>query len=149
LAFLWVDRDSRKWLRTIWPWLAIVIGALFLTPAIVWNQRHDWVTFKHVARQTGAAQQDHWFNGNFWELLGSQIGVLGPALVVILVGASVYARRKAQQTLAGTADHTERAVVFLLWMGLPLFTICLLGAIRSKMQINWPVAAYFSWMILA
>jgi hypothetical protein len=34
-------------------------------------------------------------------------------------------------------------------MGLPLFTLCFLGAIRSKMQVNWPAAAYFSWMILA
>jgi hypothetical protein len=36
----------------------------------------------------------------------------------------------------------------MLWTGLPLFVICLLGAIRSKMQVNWPAAAYFSWMIL-
>jgi hypothetical protein len=33
-------------------------------------------------------------------------------------------------------------------MGLPLFAMCLLGSIRSKMQVNWPAAAYFSWMIL-
>jgi hypothetical protein len=34
-------------------------------------------------------------------------------------------------------------------MGLPLFAMCVIGSVRSKMQVNWPAAAYFSWMILA
>jgi hypothetical protein len=45
-------------------------------------------------------------------------------------------------------DGFGRAVVLLLWMGLPLFVICLIGSVHSKMQVNWPAAAYFSWMIL-
>src|SRR5439155_10667907 len=46
-------------------------------------------------------------------------------------------------------ERPDRAVVLLLWMGLPLLFICMLGSLRSKMQVNWPAAAYFSWMILA
>lgn len=176
ILFLMFDRRSRKWLKTIWPWLAILIGLAFLTPPLIWNSRHDWVTFKHVATQTGAAKQSHFFNGNFWELVGSQLGVLGPGLVVILAGAIIYARGRTRLTAwmqrvrgkskiiaifakrlhaiaalanAGSADPNRRAQSFLLWMGLPLFTLCFLGAIRSKMQINWPAAAYFSFMILA
>jgi hypothetical protein len=33
-------------------------------------------------------------------------------------------------------------------MGLPLFVMCLVGSVRSKMQVNWPASAYFTWMIL-
>ena len=164
--FLLADRDSRKWVRTIWPYLSVVIGLVFLTPPIVWNMRHDWVTFKHVARQTGAAKQDQWFNGNFWGLVGSQLGVLGPALAVILGGAIVYALgrqrwlseehrtlniddRTPNELSADDATRQARAVVLLLWMGLPVLVICFAGSVRSKMQVNWPAAAYFSWMILA
>jgi 4-amino-4-deoxy-L-arabinose transferase-like glycosyltransferase len=174
-AFLLIDPGSRKWLATPWPWLAVLIAVPFLTPPVVWNVKHDWVTFKHVAKQTGAATQDRWLNGNFFEFVGSQIGVLGPALAVILVGAIVFAFRRRLafspsptsaderisrerpsplagegrgEGLRGSTNRADRAVVFLLWMGLPLFLLCTLGSIRSKMQVNWPAAAYFSWMIL-
>jgi undecaprenyl-diphosphatase len=146
-CFLLIDPSSRQWLRTPWPWLAVIIALLFLAPPIVWNVKHDWVTFKHVARQTGATPQNHVFNGNFWEFVGSQVGVLGPPMVVILVAAIVYAFRR--QRALQQAPTQDRAVVLLLWMGLPLFVICLLGSLRSKMQVNWPAGAYFSWMILA
>jgi 4-amino-4-deoxy-L-arabinose transferase-like glycosyltransferase len=145
LIFLLVDRRSRKWLRTIWPWLAMAFAAVFLTLPIVWNSRHDWVTFKHVAKQTGAAGQDHFFNGNFWELVESQIGVLGPAMAVIFGGAIVYAfgggRGNRKEELAAEAASPQRAVRLLLWMGAPVFVLCVVGSMRSKMQVNWPAAA--------
>src|SRR5207248_3299820 len=151
-AFLLIDPASRKWLATPWPWVAVLIALIFLTPAIVWNVKHDWVTFKHVAKQTGAATQDRWLNGNFFEFIGSQIGVLGPALAVILVGAVVFGFRRQRvlrrspsprpspasggsswqslrsPALAGEGERADRAVVFLLWMGLPLFLLCTLGS---------------------
>src|SRR5207237_550900 len=143
------------------------VALLFLIPPIVWNVQHDWVTFKHVAKQTGAAGQRKILDGNFGEFVGSQLGVLGPALAVILGGAIAYAWRRQRALIAGakspsplpspTAEGTgrrmasvaalgegvntsreDRAVVLLLWMGLPLFVICMVGSIRSKMQVNWP-----------
>jgi 4-amino-4-deoxy-L-arabinose transferase-like glycosyltransferase len=159
-AFLLIDPSSRRWLVTKWPWLAVLIALLFLTPPLVWNFRHDWVTFKHVAKQTGASAQERWLSGNLLEFLGSQIGVLGPALVVILVGAIGFAFKRQKESRdehrASNIEHRtskelvphNRAVVLLLWMGLPLFLLCVLGSMRSKMQVNWPAAAYFSWIIL-
>jgi hypothetical protein len=152
VCFLLIDPASRKWLRTPWPWVAVGIGLLFLTPPIVWNVQHHWVTIKHVAKQTGASGQGKLLDGNFWEFVGSQVGVLGPALVVILAGAIGFAwrrQRALRERLPGdVGDGSGRAVVLLLWMGLPLFVVCLIGSVHSKMQVNWPAAAYFSWMIL-
>lgn len=147
LAFLVIDARSRKWLATPWPYLAVLIGLVFLAPPIIWNIQHDWVTFKHVAKQTGATHQARWFNGNFLEFVGSQLGVMGPALAPIVIGAVVYAFRR--QTPRTPAQQDDRAAVLLMWMGLPLMILCIMGSIRSKMQINWPASAYFSWMILA
>jgi undecaprenyl-diphosphatase len=171
VCFLLIDPWSRKWLKTPWPWVAVGIGLLFLTPPVVWNVKHHWVTIKHVAKQTGAAGQKKFLNGNFWEFVGSQVGVLGPAMVVILAGAIGFAWRVQRQIKQGSLlpsptsedamrasdaaarlrereDGFGRAVVLLLWMGLPLFVICLIGSVHSKMQVNWPAASYFSWMIL-
>jgi 4-amino-4-deoxy-L-arabinose transferase-like glycosyltransferase len=66
VCFLLIDPWSRKWLKTPWPWVAVGIGLLFLTPPVVWNVKHHWVTIKHVAKQTGAAWQKKCLNGNFW-----------------------------------------------------------------------------------
>jgi hypothetical protein len=160
LAFLLIDPASRRWLRTPWPYVAMAIALVFLIPPIVWNVQHDGVTFKHVAKQTGAAKQGKALDGNFLEFLGSQLGVLGPALAVIVGGAIAYAWRRQSVIrerpsprpspgVPGEGERHHRAAVLLLWMGLPLFVICVLGSLRSKMQVNWPAAAYFTWMILA
>ena len=98
--FLLIDRESRWWFRTPWSWLTVGVGLLFLTPPVVWNVRHDWVTFKHVARQTGASGEGKILDGNFFELVGSQLGVLGPGVAVILGGALVYAWGRQKQRVA-------------------------------------------------
>jgi 4-amino-4-deoxy-L-arabinose transferase-like glycosyltransferase len=151
IGFLIADRASRRWLATVWPWLAVGVGLLFLTPPMVWNVKHDWVTFKHVAKQTGASGGVRMLDGNFFELVGSQLGVLGPGVAVILGGAIAFAWRQRLKTPATEVarPRADRAAMLLLWMGLPVFVLCILGSIRSKMQVNWPAAAYFSWMILA
>jgi len=157
VIFLWLDGRGdggrKNWLKTVWPWLAVGISLLFLTPPIIWNVQHDWVTLKHVAKQTGTTAQERFFNGNFFEFIGSQIGVLGPALAVILIGAVVYAVRRGRARAAVDAerpvDPFGRQMRLLLWTAAPLFLICVVMSIRSKMQVNWPAASYFSLMILA
>ncbi len=171
VIFLGVERRGKNWLRTLWPWLTILIALLFLIPSIIWNMRHDWVTFKHVAHQTGATKQPAFFSGNFFEFIASQLIVLGPPLAVTMFGAVVYSlgrwrwvgrsigrfrsrslRHWARLTLGliqqARHDPNRRKVLFLLCTSLPLLMICTLGSLRSKMQINWPAASYFSLMIL-
>ncbi|HSI35102.1 MAG TPA: glycosyltransferase family 39 protein [Tepidisphaeraceae bacterium] len=165
LIFLWVDRrrSGVNRLKTAGPWVAIGVGLLFLIPPIVWNAKHDWVTFKHVGTQTGVAKQKKLFDGNLPELVGGQIAAVGVALVPFIVGGIVVAWRRQKPKDEGARgvltsvsmpdaldnDRESRAIALLMWMGLPLFALCVVMSVRSKMQVNWPAAAYFSWMILA
>ena len=44
---LWAP--ARRQLRRPGPYVALAVTALCTLPVIIWNQHHDWVTWKHVA----------------------------------------------------------------------------------------------------
>ncbi len=87
LIYLLLSPDRRHWLRRPWPYLAAGVALLVLTPNIVWNASHDYVSFQHTA---DISQLDRaWLH---WDALAefflSQFGVFGPlpalALIVML-----------------------------------------------------------------
>jgi len=137
LIFLLMDRDSRKLLRSPWPYLSVAISLLFLIPAIIWNQQHNWVTLHHVAQQTGA-EHGQFSAIELPELLLSQIAILGPSMALFIIAAIVVAGRSA-----------NRAAKFLVWIGSTFFIIVSLATLHGKVQANWPAPAYFTLMILA
>ncbi len=144
VLFLVVDRQSRGVLWTAGPWLAAGIGLLFTIPVIVWNARHGWVSMLHVAGQTGASSEGGFALKNTVEFVGSQIGAVGPMLAVILVGSAVYALGGW-----GKADPRRREMRFLACIGLSFFGIVGVDSLWTKIQVNWPAPAYFTWIILA
>jgi undecaprenyl-diphosphatase len=137
LGFLLVDR---KWRVGAGPWLALVVALAFTTPVILWNARHGWVSLQHVANQTGASGGSL-RQGNFFEFLASQIGLLGPLLTAFVIAAIVFALRAPN-------DAHARQMRFLLWVGLSFFACVMLTSFVAKVQMNWPAPAYFTLMIL-
>jgi undecaprenyl-diphosphatase len=125
------------------PLVATGIALLITIPVIVWNAQHGWVSLRHVAHQTGTSGGS-FSHGNFFELIGSQIGVLGPVIVALMTGGIVY-------TL-GARDEREPRVPqlrMLVWLGVPFFVLTALSSLVTKAQVNWPAPAYFTLMILA
>lgn len=142
LLVLAVDRSLRPVLKTGGPWLAVAIALACTTPIVAWNARHDWVSFRHVARQTGLTATDDKSNlpGRVGEFLGSQAGVVGPVGVFMIAGA-LYAFR---------ADNPHRrALRMLAVFGVSFFAACFLLSFLTKVQGNWPAPAYFTLAILA
>lgn len=45
LAFILLDRPSRRWLRRPEPYLAVILAGLLFSPVIVWNLRNEWASF--------------------------------------------------------------------------------------------------------
>lgn len=119
------------------PWIAFACALLMTIPVIVWNAKHDWVSYRHVAHQTGASGGSL-SRGNLFEMIGTQIGALGPILAVMMVFAVVYAFR---------VWRTPR-VMFLACIGVFFFSLTVITSILAKVQPNWPAPAYFTLMIL-
>jgi hypothetical protein len=138
-AFLVFDQPSRRYLRSPWPYLSFLISMLFLVAPWVWNMNHDWVTFRHVTTQLSNETKSGWSYVLFpLEMLGTQLGVLGPVLGVFVVLGVVEAIRQG-----------NRSTTFLLSIGLSFFAVVLFKSITTKIEPNWPAPAYFTLVPLA
>jgi undecaprenyl-diphosphatase len=133
-----LDEQGRRILRTPAPWLACAFALVCLTPVVIWNARHDWVTLRHVAHQTGAAG-GALSHGDLLSLIGSQIGVVGPTLAVLMGAAILEVWRNRR---------TDRRGVFLTVIGLGFLAFNLLASLFAKAQVNWPAPTYFTLTIL-
>lgn len=117
----------------------IVISLLGLFPSIVWNSKHNWVTFRHVlATFLGGhaenKESSHLFHGNFFDFLGAQAMLLSPVLFVLLILAGVHLLMKRKET--------SPPIVFCGISSLLIIAVNCVAAILQKMQGNWSDFAY-------
>mgnify|MGYP001336705483 CR=1 FL=1 len=145
VLFLACSEDTRGRLRQPGLWAVLFGSYLSLLPPLVWNARHDWITFQH----TGHHFQSNGQGGNpilerledFLSFLGTQLGVLSPGTAFVVFSLSL-----AGLPLLGKAPRPHR---FLLTFGaLPLAAMLLLG-LRQEMQPNWAAVFYLSGILLA
>jgi hypothetical protein len=117
------------------------VAALSALPILYWNDRHDWVTFRHVAVQAGVAEGKssgiRWFGP--LEYLAGQFALLLGYWFIAWVGALVRFR---------PWDSTSIGHRYLWWMSVPTFGMFALSSVRASGQLNWPVAAYLSGAVL-
>lgn len=140
LIFLLVSRQDRHWLKTVHPWLSAVLGMIVLSPVIIWNARHGWVTFLHTA---GHANLDEGFNISFRTLSDfvlSQIGILTPLFSLICFAVIRKMRRMFPEF--------DREKTFLFSFSLPVLIFFLFKSIQGKVEANWAMVSYPSLIIL-
>ncbi len=129
-------------------WSMTVVAALCSLPILIWNAEHDWVTFRHVGKQAGV-QGDRALN---WlgplEYLGGQFALL---LGFWFVAYKVSVVRGPWSGLAEVSQRTsdDGQRTFLWCMSVPMFVLFLGLSLKTKVQLNWPVAAYLSGLVLA
>lgn len=136
LALL-LDPVLRRQLATPGPYVAALVALLLFVPVVVWNARHDWVSFafqlSHGLRANhGAALQRE------GDLLGGQLGLVTPilfVLFVIAVGRSLGRGAPRERLLAVTA-----AAIFLFFCA---------SALRGRVEANWQAASYVPATVLA
>ncbi len=119
------DPDIRRDLRTWKPWVGGVLAALLFAPCVVWNARHDWVSFRFQLEH-GFSQGASW--GSFGEALGAVIGGVGILPLPLAVRFFVRERSTNARLLATIAL-------------LPLVVV-LYSAARSHVEANWPAVVF-------
>jgi hypothetical protein len=140
----WSLTDRRRRVHWRGALAGLVISLLFTAPVLIWNAHHDWVSLRHVAKQTGVTGGSI-ARGNFIELVGSQVGVVNPALAAIIVGSIFWARRNAERTDASQRDKS----IFLIAIGGTFFLLTAGVSLFAKVQTNWPGPAYVTLIVLA
>lgn len=144
LIFLVLHPETRTFLRRPALWLTLLGSYLSLLPPLLWNARHDWITFQHtshhfeVKNEGGSMLLERL--EDFLSFVGTQFGVLSPGTAFVL-----FCLCLTGMPLLRKAD---RPVRFLLCFGaLPVVAMLLL-ALRQEMQPNWPAVFYLPGLIL-
>ncbi len=137
--FLLIEPAYRKWLRTLWPYLAVLVAGVGGLPILIWSVRNGWISLKHVEGDI-TASGFQWTN--LPEFLLGQAGLLSPPLFVILIAAIVMVVRR-------WGDAALWPARYLLVIGGSFFlTVCGL-TFKTVPQPNWPGPSWFTLVILA
>ena len=95
IVWMLVDRDSRRWLLTPWPYLCASVTTIVFLPVILWNAKNEWVSFLF---QLGHGFSDREGGvATLAEFVGGQIVLATP----ILFGLAVYCWIQATKRVVG------------------------------------------------
>lgn len=123
-------------------WISIGISLLFVLPVLWWNERHDWITFKHTTHHFDTrVNPTFWDNVTlFFEFPLFQMGLLTPLIWCFLMAIGFGGLWKWRQL--------ELRSQYLVIFSAPALTVFTLLALRQSINPNWPAVYYLSGMML-
>ena len=134
-AFVVVPDWRRRWLLSPYPWLAALIALALFSPVLIWNDMHDWASFKfQFVRATVAPPLSL---ARFGEFLGLQFALVGPVLLPVTLSGIGFMLWRGYRRRDGVAILLSTAVAlpfgYFLWRSL-----------RLRIGDTWPM---FMWPI--
>lgn len=138
--FMLLDAEARKNFRRKELWLGVLILLLSLLPILAWNSEHDWVNFRHNAGHIYKAEKFFLQPKYLLELIGGQLGLMGPISAVLSVLALVFGWKRFRLN--------DRVAGFLLFSALPLLALCVFVALTKRVYANWPMPVFISAVLL-
>jgi 4-amino-4-deoxy-L-arabinose transferase-like glycosyltransferase len=145
--FLLFDRDARRALSTIGPWLALAVAILVMAPHLVWLVKNDFLPFTYANARAAPSHGfvDHVLHPGVFAI--SQAVFLLPALLI--AATLVWPRRRAP--VACAADAFDRRIIALLAFG-PAATTMALSAVSGRGTIamwGYPLWLFLGlWIVL-
>ena len=131
-AWLLADPAARRWLRTVWPWLAGALSALCFAPVLAWNAAHGWASFAKQGGRTGDWHPVDAAN-HLLELIGGQFGLATPGIAVLCAAGIWAAARRWRQ---GPAPSLLTALT------VPAVAVFVEHALGDRVQANWPAILF-------
>ena len=134
LIYLLLTED-RRWLKTIYPYLSVLIGLLCFLPVVLWNSQHEWVSFSFQLKN-GLGGEGYSLD-KVAQYIGGQLLVTGPVVWLLgMVAAAVGLYRR------------DKKVLLLVSAALPVILFFGLSSFRKAAAPNWLAFAYFTFCIL-
>jgi undecaprenyl-diphosphatase len=133
-------RDRGRLFRPgFWVWIAGSL--LFLTPFLLWNMQHDWITAQHTGGHfTTAAVGIGRRLARFGEFVASQFGGGTPVTMALYVAVLVL-------TAGGFRRIDRRARYLFCFSGLPMAGVLGLALVQ-RVQPNWPAGFVPAGLVL-
>jgi undecaprenyl-diphosphatase len=122
---------ERRWLKTVHPYGALLLGCLCFLPVLVWNSQHDWVSFTFQFRN-GLNSQVYSL-GHVVEYLAGQMLITSPIAWVLGVYVALLA-----------LVRKDRPTLLLVCLSLPVIAFFGVSSLKKVAGANWPAFAYFT-----
>jgi len=136
LGFLITSTGHRFWLKRAQPYVAALIGVAVFMPNILWNARHDWISYLY---QLGQGSGDGLDPGKFLTAVGGQLAAWSPIIFVLLIVVFIVVLR---QPKISKADR------FAIWTSVPLFAFFCLSGLTSKVLPHWTSVGWWTGSIV-
>jgi hypothetical protein len=135
LGFFITSGNHRFWLGKIQPYLAAMVGLAVFLPNILWNSRHDWISYSY---QLGHGSGDGISPTKFLLAIGGQFGVWSPIIFGLLIAAVIVLLKNPKMS---DADG------FVVWTSIPIFIFFCLAGITSKILPHWTSVGWWTGAI--
>jgi 4-amino-4-deoxy-L-arabinose transferase-like glycosyltransferase len=132
-----IRRPLRVRLAEPGPYVAVLVALLVFSPVILWNARHDWVSFAFQLQHGLGRVRGSAINREL-ELVGGQMGLVTPILFVMLVIATYRAIRRP-------VSAVQPALALLATV---IFAFFMYSATKRRAEANWPALAYVPALLL-
>ncbi len=133
LVFMLLPDWRMRWLKSPYPWLAVLVALAVSSPVTIWNATHDWASFKFQFVRVTAP---HAFSlSTFGEFFGMQFAQVGFVLFPVLVSACVL-------TLWRGARQRDPVALLLSLSVLVPFAYFLWRSLTLRVGDTWPM---FMW----
>ena len=119
-VFMLIDQDARRWLRHWAPYAAALLALALFTPVIIWNARHEWISFAFQTSHRLAERPRF----SLHKLLASALVLLTPVGFVTIFGAL-------------RNPHEQRARRFLLVSVALPFSVYFLFSLQHEVKLDW------------
>jgi hypothetical protein len=135
-GYLLTSQQRRFWLTKVQPYTAMLIGLLLFVPNILWNARHDWISYSY---QLGQGSGDGLDPGKFLLAVGGQLGAWSPVIFGLLLTVFWL---KIRQPKLSEADR------FAVWTSIPIFGFFCLAGLTSKVLPHWTSVGWWTGSVV-
>jgi 4-amino-4-deoxy-L-arabinose transferase-like glycosyltransferase len=122
MAFMLVPDWRMRWLRSPYPWAAVLIALVVFSPVLIWNYQHDWASFRF---QFVRAVATHPLSlRTVGEFFGLQFGLVGFVLLPVVISGVALTAWRGWRNREPVAILLSTAVIvpfgYFLWKSLTL-----------------------------
>jgi hypothetical protein len=138
LIWLLAVPELRRWLRSPWPYLGGLVALAIVSPVVIWNAEHHWVSF---AKQFGRARVDQFTLRYVIELIPTQIAFATPP-VFGLAAMGLFALWKRDE-----GGRAARALISATVWTLTIYFVW--HSLHARVEANWFAPVYPALAIAA
>ena len=134
-AFLLVPDWRWRWLRSPYPWLAVLVAIAAFSPVLIWNAQHDWASFRF---QGVRATANYGISlRTIGDYIGLQFGLVGFVMLPVVLTGLVMTAWRGYRTREPVAILLSTAV-------LVPFLYFLFKSLTLRVGDTWPM---FMWPV--